>query len=77
MKIKIIVKDEVGRQVNPYLGSSQSASFLHANFEEMVRSYPAPGIKDGEHEAELINLPIPSGFNPEYEEWQKSWRIYC
>lgn len=55
MKINVI--NQIGKEVNSYpynTGHSQYPSMEWDDFEQYVKSYPAPGIHDGEHECELV-----------------------
>lgn len=66
--MKIIVKDEIGREVNLYnqfLNNSfpyKEVNPKWKHFEQSVTTYPAPGLKDGEQVAEL--------------QWQHKWKDF-
>lgn len=50
---RIIVKDGIGREVNPFAGHMAFGNEDWHIFETTVKSYPAPGIEDGEHDCVL------------------------
>lgn len=61
--MKAIIKNEVGREKNPYFeidtvpianGYVEEKNPSWKKFEQSVIEYPAPGIEDGEFECELV-----------------------
>lgn len=56
----IVTEAGLGREVNPHIGSSQSASFLYATFEDNVKTLPAyqqdgkTPLEVGKYEARLV-----------------------